>query len=43
MPVKVQFPDGTVVEGEVHEIIELINQLRDLMGDIKLPESLDMK
>lgn len=40
MPVKMKFPDGTEVEGEVSEIMELIAQLKEIMGtDITLPKS----
>lgn len=42
MPVKMTFPDGTMVEGEVDEIMALIVQLREAMGlDLSAPDDLD--
>ena len=41
MPIKMKFPDGTEIEGEVNEISELIRQLKELLGDFGLAK--DMK
>ena len=38
MPIKMKFPDGTEVEGEVEEITELITQLKDLLGPGAVPD-----
>jgi len=42
MPIKMKFPDGTEVEGEVEQIVQLLNELKELM-DVQLPTSTPKK
>lgn len=42
MPLKMKFPDGTEVEGEVKDIMQLILELREAMGfELPKPDELD--
>jgi len=41
MGIKMKFPDGTEIEGEVEEISQLIRELQEIIGDFGL--SKDMK